>query len=111
MKSFFGVTAETVEKDNMFGFLLRVLHCSRQPCSRTTRHTADKSAEAEKKYHDTKALYVMLSSCIGFSFFGIYLTDNIKSLLRHMSKDQNDSADIAQFLRKKKKDYWTKHCG
>lgn len=44
--------------------------------------------KVEKKYHGTKALYVMLSSCIDFSllFFCVYLTDNMKSLLCVMPK-------------------------
>lgn len=75
-------------KDNMCSFLLGFPHCSRQLCSpwalRTALYTPDKSTQAEKKYQGTKALYVMLSSCIDF-FFSVYLTDNIKSLLHVMS--------------------------
>lgn len=42
------------------------------PACRATRCTPDKSAPAEKKYQDTKALYVMLSCYIDFFFFCIF---------------------------------------
>lgn len=75
-------------KDNMCSFLLGFPHCSRQLCSpwacRTTLFTPDKSTLAEKKYQDTKALYVMLSSYIDFSPL-VCLTDIIKSLFHVMS--------------------------
>lgn len=60
----------------MCRFLIGFPHCSCQLCSpwasRTSLYTPDKSTQAEKKYQGTKALYVMLSSCIDFFFLRIF---------------------------------------
>lgn len=59
-----------LRKDNMCSFLPGFPYCCRRLCSprpsRATLYTPDKSAQAEKKHRGTKALYVMLSSCIDF---------------------------------------------
>lgn len=54
----------------------------RRPPQRLCTPQTKVRTQAEKKYQGTKALYVMLSSCIDFF---VYLTDNIKSLLHVMS--------------------------
>lgn len=90
------VTAETVEKKQhapfppwiptLFSPALLPLGLENE-----SLYTPDKSTQAEKKYQGTKALYVMLSSCIDF-FSPLYLTDNIKSLLHVMSSWASESA-------------------
>lgn len=92
-------------------------HCSRRLCShwasRTTLCTPDKSTEAEKKYQDTKALYVMLSSCIDFFlFFCIFDRQHKIVASCHVTLGLGDhigSSSIAQFFGKNVS--WTRHCG
>lgn len=99
----------------MCSFLLGFPHCSRQLCSpwalRTALYTPDKSTQAEKKYQGTKALYVMLSSCIDFSpcIFDrqhkIVASCHVKLGLG----DRIGSASITQFFGRNVS--WTRHCG
>lgn len=86
----FGVTTETVEKRQHAQFPPRIPTLFSPALLPLGLHndslnSPDKSTLAEKKYQGTKALYVMLSSCIDFFFPPVYLTDNVKSLLHVMS--------------------------
>lgn len=70
-----------------------------------------------QKRNITKALYVMLSTGIDFLFFGLYLTDNMKSLLHVMSGEASGIRSALPALlkssakKKENKDSWMKACG
>lgn len=100
----------------MHSFLFGFPHCSRQLCSpwalRTTTYTPDKSAQAEKKYQGTKALYAMLSSCIDFFSASIFDRQHKIVASCHVKlglRDRVGSASIIQFTGVNVS--WTRHCG
>lgn len=112
----FGVGAETVEKRQHARFPPQIPTLFSAALHQQQLSTPQTRVQRQKR-NITKALYVMLSTCIDFLFFGLYLTDNMKSLRHVMSGEASGIRSALPALlkrsakKKENKDSWMKDCG
>lgn len=106
-------------KDNTRGFSFLDSHIVLSSPAPEQLPTPQTRVQRQKR-NITKALYVMLSTCIDSLASGLYLTDTMKSLLHVMSGEASEIRSALPALLKssdkkqkqtKKGDSWMRDCG